>query len=164
VASLVSLAQAREHLRVTTTDLDGDIWAKAQEATGIILDYLKTTRTTAIASISVANPTVITTVVPHSLTSGATSTIAGTTTTPTVVGAQVITVTGPYTFTVPVNVTVGQSTEAGTVASPVWTDATAPGQVKAAVKLVLEDLHEHRPIDWEVIRRLLERSRDPALA
>jgi hypothetical protein len=170
MAALVSLELAKIHLRVPDDDHDWDINVKVEQASAIILDYLKV-RLTAIASISVANPTVITTSVPHSLTSGATSTIAGTTTTPTVNGAQVITVTGPTMFTVPVNVTVGQSSAAGTVSSPTWTDATVPGQVQAAVLLMLTRLYEQRGDDekadeacWLAIERLLRRQRDPALA
>jgi hypothetical protein len=70
----------------------------------------------AITSITVANPTHIFTNEPHGLISGNTYTIAGTTTTPTVVGARVVTVVSPREFTVPVNVTVGQSSPAGTIA------------------------------------------------
>jgi hypothetical protein len=119
----------------------------------------------------VANPTVITTTVAHGFTSGVTAPILGTTTTPTVNGAQVITVTGPTTFTVPVNVTVGQSSEAGTVGNAVWTDLTVPGNVTAAILILLTHLHEHRGDDqktdedlWASIARLLVRHRDPALA
>jgi hypothetical protein len=69
-----------------------------------------------IVSISVANPTVITTRENHGLLlPTAAMTIAGTTTTPSVNGAQTATPTGDKTFTVPVNVTVGQATPAGTV-------------------------------------------------
>jgi hypothetical protein len=114
--------------------------------------------------VSAANPAVITTSVPHSLTSGVTATIAGTTTTPTVNGSQVVTVTGLTTFTVPVAVTVGQSTAAGTISSAVWTEDTAPDNVSAAVLCVLEDLYERRPINWDIVRDLLVGLRDPALA
>lgn len=169
MTSLVSLFEAKEHLRVPDDFNDRDIAAKLDEATGIVLDYLKT-RLTAIASIAVGNPSVITTSVPHSLASGVTYPIAGTTTTPTVNGAQVVTVTGPTTFTVPVNVTVGQSAAAGTIGTPAWTDVTVPGPVKAAIKVWLEHLYEREPRTdadektWDATRRLLERLRDPALA
>lgn len=161
--ALVTLSEAKFHLRVSIDDNNVDIWAKAEEATAIVINYLKP-RLIAIASISVANPTVITTSAPHSLTDGATSVIAGTTTTPTVNGAQVVTVTGPTTFTVPVNVTVGQSAAAGTVARSSWDDDTVPGDVKAAILCVLEDLYEHRPINWQGVERLVWRHRDPAFA
>jgi hypothetical protein len=168
--ALVTLSRAKEHLRETTSDRDGDIQAKVEQATAIVLDYLKV-RLIAIETITVANPTVITTSVPHSLTSGVTYTIAGTTTTPTVNGAQVVTVTSPTTFTVPVNVTVGQSAAAGTVGTPTWTEATLPGQVQAAILLVLGHLDTQRGDDmatdqhlWLAIERLLMRSRDPAFA
>jgi hypothetical protein len=52
-----------------------------------------------------------------------------------------------------------------------WTEDNAPGPVQAATLLMLGHLYEHRGDDmktdadlWEAIRRLLERSRDPAFA
>jgi hypothetical protein len=170
--AIISLATAKQHLRIPAedTDHDSDIQIKLAQAEAIILDYLKN-RTIAIESISVANPTVITTSVPHSLVSGVSAPILGTTTTPTVVGSHVVTVTSPTTFTVPVNVTVGQADAAGTVGSPAWTEATAPGTVSAAILLMLARLYEHRgdmeeeDADlWSSIERLLARQRDPALA
>jgi hypothetical protein len=89
--SLVTLEQAKAHLRVVMSDYDDDIQLKCEQATAIVIDYLK-------------------------------------------------------------------------IATVTWTMDTVPQQVQAAILLALEDLHEHRPIDWELQRRLLERSRDPALA
>lgn len=61
-----------------------------------------------ITSASVANPTVITTPVPHGLVSGDKVVISGMTgETPTVSGEYTVTVTGTMTFTVPLNVTIG---------------------------------------------------------
>lgn len=52
-----------------------------------------------------------------------------------------------------------------------WDEITVPWHVRAAVKLMLTHLHEHAGDDmsndedlWNAVRRLLERSRDPALA
>lgn len=163
MAALVTMAAAKDHLRETDDKRDADIYLKLEQANDIIMNYLKN-RTNAIVSISVANPTVITTSTPHSLVTGTSYTMTGTTTTPTVNGAQVVTVTGPTTFTVPVNVTVGQSASAGTVGPPVWTDVTVPRPVQAAILLTLADLNEHRPVNWDVLGNLLMRFRDPALA
>ena len=58
-----------------------------------------------ISSISIANPTVITTAAPHQLTSGDSVTIAGTNSTPVANGDWVATVTGASTLTIPLNVT-----------------------------------------------------------
>lgn len=167
---LVPFDVAKAHLRITDIDHDGDIQSKLEQASGIVLDYLKN-RLTAIESVSVANPTVIMTSTAHSLISGGTYTLAGTTTTPTVNGARVVTVTSPTTFTVPVTVTVGQSAAAGTVGSPAWTDSTAPQPVQSAILLMLTHLYENRgdnmQLDeslWKAVDRLLVRSRDPALA
>jgi hypothetical protein len=98
---LLTLAQAKAQLRVPPDDTsrDEDIYAKVEEASAIILDYLK---------------------------------------------AQ---------------------------ADPTWDEDTVPWHVRAAVKLMLTHLNEHAGDDmsnderlWGAIRRLLERSRDPALA
>jgi hypothetical protein len=168
--AIVSFTVAKAHLRVTDLDHDADIETKLEQASAIIMDYLKN-RLTAIASISAANPTVITTSVPHSLVSGTTYTLAGTTTTPTVNGARVVTVTSPTTFTVPVNVTIGQADAAGTVGSPAWTETTAPTPVQSAILLMLTHLYENRGDDmdaddalWMSLGNMLCRFRDPALA
>jgi len=73
-----------------------------------------------ITSNSIANPTVVTTPVAHGLTTGQVVIIAGVaTSSPAINGSRVVTVTGPTTFTVPVNVTVagtgGTITRASTV-------------------------------------------------
>jgi len=63
-----------------------------------------------ITSISVANPTVITTNIPHGLSNGDIITINGSNSTPIIDGQQTVTVTGVNTFTIPVNVTVAGTT------------------------------------------------------
>lgn len=171
MADLVGLATGKAHLGITVSDYDTDIGVKIAQASDIIRSYLKD-RFTAIASVSAANPAVVTTSVPHSLISGVSYTLADTTTTPTINGAQAVTVTGRTTFTVPVNVTAGQTSAAGTVSTPVLNETNAPARIQSAVLLMLTHLHEHRGDDdmaidaalWEAIRRLLERDRDPALA
>lgn len=62
---------------------------------------------TPITSNSVANPTIVTTTVPHGLVNGDIIVISGSNSTPTIDGEQTVTVTGLSTFSVPVNVTVG---------------------------------------------------------
>lgn len=65
-------------------------------------------RVVPITSNSIANPTVVTTTVPHGLTTGDIVLIAGVSTSdPTINGSRTVTVTGDTTFTVPVNVTTG---------------------------------------------------------
>lgn len=60
-----------------------------------------------ITSNSIANPTVVTTPVPHKLTTGDVVFISGVlTSSPAINGSQVVTVLSPTTFSVPVNVTV----------------------------------------------------------
>lgn len=41
MATVVTLAQAKTHLRITDTDHDADIQAKVDQADGIIRNYLK---------------------------------------------------------------------------------------------------------------------------
>lgn len=65
-----------------------------------------------ITNISIANPTVVTTAVPHGLVTGDKIVVAGSNSTPTINGQQSVTVTDATHFTVPVNVTV--SGNAGT--------------------------------------------------
>jgi hypothetical protein len=93
-AQLVTLAQAKTHLSVTDDAQNADIDLKLEQASAIILTYMK-----------------------------------------------------------------GQAV-AG------WsTGATAvPGNVQAAVLVVVEDLFEHRPINWDFVHGLLVTLRDPALA
>lgn len=59
-----------------------------------------------ISSISVGNPTTITTIGPNNLTTGDSVTITGSNSTPSVNGTYTVTVTGSNTFTIPVDVTV----------------------------------------------------------
>lgn len=99
-------------------------------------DPLASTLSWNIASSSVANPTTITTTVPHGFTMGQNIivTIAGHTgTTPAISGEYQAIVTGASTFTIPVNVTVGGGAT-GTVTSPSYNAATTYG-VGAVVQM-----------------------------
>lgn len=164
MAALVTLADGKKHLNVTSIDRDSDILDKIEQASDIVVDYLKSRGhpTATIEESTVANPTVLTTEEDHGFTTGQTVEIEDhDDSTPDINGSHVLTVITPRTFSIPVNVTVAGT---GGVATMEWTPTTVPKRVRAAVLLVLEDLFEHRPIDWEAQRRLLERSRDPAFA
>lgn len=76
-------------------------------AAGTYFTVTVTSENINIATISVANPTVVTTTDPHGLANGDSVTITGSNSTPSIDGTWTATVTGPYSFTVPVNVTVG---------------------------------------------------------
>lgn len=41
MSALVTLAQAKEHLRITTDDNDADVSLKVDQASAIVIDYLK---------------------------------------------------------------------------------------------------------------------------
>lgn len=99
MAALLTLEDAKQHLRITDTDHDVDVQVALDAAEGIILDYLK----------------------------------------------------------VPI--------------PSVWTAASVPPSVTAAIRLMLAELYEHRGDDltnnerlWNGIAALLMRLRDPALA
>jgi hypothetical protein len=162
--ALVTNEQAKRHLRVTTSDFDDEIELKSEQATAIVLEYLKSraNKRAVIVSSSVANPTVITTEEAHDFANGNTAVIADhEDSAPAISGSYVVSSVTEKTFTIPVTVTTAGSGGTATVA---WDVNTVPQPVQTAILLVLEDLFEHRPIDWDVQRRLLERSRDPALA
>lgn len=63
-----------------------------------------------IATISQANPTVVTTALPHGLSTGDLIQVFGSNSTPSINGEREVTVTGANTFTIPVNVTVAGNT------------------------------------------------------
>jgi hypothetical protein len=173
---LVTFEQAKSHLQYTAdqTDADTAIQATVQAATAIILDYLKgraheSALTVPVATSSVANPTVITTSAPHGLANTNSVFLADHVgSVPRIAGTYTVSNVAASSFTIPVAVTTAGT--GGTV-SPVWTVDTVPGQVHAAILLLLTHLMEHRGDDmgtdaltWEAIGRLLVRARDPALA
>jgi hypothetical protein len=89
-----------------------------------------------VSSVSIANPTTITTSAPHGLVSGEAVTIAGTTTSTSVNGAFTVTVTGASTFTIPVNVTsvtTGTGTWATTKAAIVSNTSAASTVITTSV-------------------------------
>jgi len=173
MASLVTLEDAKTHLRVAQsfTDNDLDIQLKAELASVVILDYLKS-RANVVATIdesSVAVASVITTEAAHGFSTGQTAVIVGhEDSTPDINGSYVVTVIDSTSFSIPETVTVAGTGGTATVA---WTAGTVPGQVQAAVLLLLSHLYENRGEEmktddalWLAIGRLLMRSRDPAFA
>ena len=175
--ALLTLAQAKSHLRITSSDYDADITLKLAQAEEIILNYLKSRahKSAVIESSSVASPTVITTATAHGYTNGDTATITGhEDSVPAIFGPYVVSNVTEFTFTVPVAVTVAGTGGTSTV---LWTGATAPGNVNSAVGLMLAHLYENRGDAaggsigggqpdvniWKAIELLLVRHRDPAL-
>lgn len=174
MAALVTVEVAKAHLRVTSDDQNADINSKIDQASAIILDYLKgraheAASSASIETSSVASPTVITTVSPHSFVNGSSVFISGhIDSVPSINGTWTISNVLSDSFTIPVAVTTAGT---GGTSSVVWTEDTVPGNVQSAVLLMLSHLYEHRGDDqktdealWQAIERLLMRSRDPAFA
>jgi len=117
-------------------------WSIARLATRERWRAVLVTPAIAIATSSIANPTVITTATPHGLASGDTATIAGHTgSTPAVDGARVVTVLTPLTFTVPLNVSVAGAggTVTRTTAVPVISLAEAKLHARMNADVTTED-------------------------
>lgn len=171
MAALVTMQQAKDHLYVTTSDHDADIDRKIQEASDIVIDYLKFRGGvwTTIDTSSVDDPTVITTDEAHGWTNSQIVRIDGhVDSVPPLDGTHVIANVTASSFTIPMAVT--EAGTGGTVTAD-WTTANVPKRVQSAVLLMLSHLYEHRGDDlktdedlWLAIERLLMRSRDPALA
>ncbi len=78
-----------------------------------------------INDITIANPTQVTTTTPHYLTTADVITITGSDSTPSINGANTVTVVDIYSFTVPVNVTVvGTVGSFETISTPVISEAS----------------------------------------
>jgi hypothetical protein len=171
MAALVSLTDAKAHLRVTHDGSDDVIFRQSEEASDTILRYLKRRahNPLTIESSSVASPTVITTEDAHGFANGATVVIADhEDSEPYLNGAYTISNVTTYTFTIPVAVTAAGT---GGRAYVAWTEATVPPAVRSAVLLMLTHLYDHRGEDmtadeqlWLAVERLLMRHRDPVLA
>lgn len=173
---LVSLQAAKDHLNVKGHDFDADIAMKLEQASDIVIDYLKgrAHKRAVIASSSVDTVTVITTVSDHTFVNGESVILLDHVgSVPAVDGVYVIGSGGGNvtrnTFTIPLTVTTAGT---GGSAKVLWTADTAPKPVQAAVLLMLAHLRSDRGdgMDaadlrlWEAIGRLLVRFRDPALA
>lgn len=171
MAKLVTLAQAKKHLRVDGDDQNDVIDLKVVQASDTILSYLKSraNATATITAASVANPSVVTTSAAHGYVNGQTVVIAGdVTSVPTINGAWVISNVLGSSFTIPLNVTTAST---GATATVYWDGTTAPAPIQAAMLLLLTHLYEHRGDDmaadaavWEAVANLCRRHRDPALA
>lgn len=166
--ALVTLEQAKGHLRVTGNDRDLDIAAKLEQASDIILDYLgeRAHGPITIVSSSAAAASVIETDEPHGFSDGATVTIADhEDSVPDINGSHTLTLVSDTEFSIPVVVT--QAGTGGT-ATVQWSALTAPRRVQAATLVMLTHLDEgDMELDeefWKGIERILMRSRDPAYA
>jgi hypothetical protein len=170
--ALVSLEQGKAHLKVRTDDENDLIDQEIEQASAIVLNYLKwpsVHHLVAIETSSVASPTVVTMDTAHGFKNGETVVITGhVDSVPTINGTHVISNVTEDTYTIPVAVTTAGT---GGTAAVQWTADDVPSVVQTAVKLMLAHLHEHRGDDmdadeklWNAISLLLMRLRDPALA
>lgn len=171
MSRLMTLAQAKAHLRVDDDLHNADIDLKTVQASDKILNYLKgrANITATVTSATVANPTILATAAAHGFTTGQTVVITeDTTASPALNGSYTLTVLTGTTFSIPLNVTVASS---GASAVVYWTDLTVPSPVQAAALVLLTHLYENRGQDqmadekvWQAINNLLISYRDPALA
>lgn len=102
--SLVLLASVKSNLGITDTAQDAKLTGLIRAAGAIIRNYLNKYIGGLIASNTLANPTVVTSI-GHGLVTGDTIVIGGSNCTPTIDGSRVITRLSDDTFSVPVNVT-----------------------------------------------------------
>jgi len=115
--------------------IEPPFWAQAYgQAVAPHAVSVRVTPVVTIVSSSVANPSVLTTLVPHGLASGDTTTIAGHTgSTPAVDGSRVVTVLTPTTFSIPVSVSVGGA--GGTVTRTAAADVLTLAEAKSYARL-----------------------------
>lgn len=172
MAALITLQRAKDHLGVTDDDHNADVQFKLEQATDIVLDYLKGRSLTVSTLTSSAGVATVTTRHLHGLTTNDTVYVRGAIE-PEYNGAVVVTVTSTSEFTYAISGTPG-TPATGAIeirVPPAYTQATVPGRVQAAILLVLGHLYEHGGEDmtsdeqlWKAIERLLARSRMPAIA
>jgi len=103
--SLVLLSSVKSNLGIADTSQDAKLTGLIRSAGAIIRNYLNKYIGGLIASNTLANPTVVTSI-GHGLVTGDTIVIGGSNCTPTIDGSRVITRLSDDTFSVPVNVTV----------------------------------------------------------
>jgi hypothetical protein len=172
MARLVTLAQAKLHLRVDGDDQNADIDLKLVQASDMVLRYLKGRRLSLSSITSSGGVATLTTATAHGLTTNDTVTIWGATQ-PEYNGSVVVTVVDPTSLTFAITGTpVSPATGGiGVSVAETWTTATVPSPVQAAVLILLAHLHEQRGDDlsggeavWTGIERLLVSYRTPALA
>lgn len=97
-----------QHLATFTADWDTKTGGAGADDAPV--DYTEDPAQTPIpiTSNSVANPTIVTCTSPHNLTNGDIILVSGVSgSTPTINGERTVTVLGPLTFSIPVNVTIG---------------------------------------------------------
>lgn len=170
--ALVTLAQAKKHLRIDTVDHDVDIALKVDQASAIILRYLKGRRFLISSITSSGGLATVTTPVVHGLTTNNVVSVWGAGE-PEYNGAFTVTVVDTTTFTYPMS-GIPTSPATGVIQASVaetWTALTVPQDIQSAVLLMVTHLFEHRGDDlsggeavWTAIERLLVGRRDPALA
>jgi len=172
MARLVTLAQAKKHLRVDTVDQDVDIALKADHASAMILRYLKGRRIEVSTLVSSGGVAMVTTPTPHGLVTNDVVSVWGATQLE-YNGAFTVTVLTTTTFTYAVSGTPASPATGviGLSTAEAWTDLTVPGPVQASVLLLLAHFYEDRGEDlssdeavWKAIERLLVTYKYSALA
>lgn len=119
-----------------------------KNGSSFIVQFIAAAGPKRITGSTLANPSVITTNEPHGYITGQTVTHSGTNSTPVTDGAQVVTVTGANTYTVPVNVTVAGTTgtsrdSTAPLLSVADIDLIAPKGVSGTINFNTENLVEY---------------------
>lgn len=169
MAALVTMYQAKEHLRIVGSDQDADIAQKVDAASAAVLRHVKGRRIAVTELTSAGGVATVTTAVPHELATGDTVTIWGTSQ-PEYCGSFDVTVTDDETFTFDISGTPDSPATGyiGLTAPQTWTSETVPADIQHAVLLLLTTLYEHRgdsdPGDsWPAVDRLLTPYRIPTM-
>lgn len=169
MAPLITMYEAREHLRIADFEQDADIAQKVEAASAAVLRHVKGRRIDVTELTSAGGTATVTTAVPHGLTTGDTVTIWGTSQ-PEYCGSFAATVTSTTTFTFAVSGDPDSPATGyiGLSAAQTWTATTAPEDVRHAVLLLLTELYEHRGDSeggnaWDAADRLLTPYRIPTM-
>ncbi len=116
---------------------------------GVRLTLIPRWASVAIATTSVANPSVVTTATPHGLVTGDRVVIAGHTgSTPAVNGAYTVTVLSSTTYSIPVNVTVGGTGGTSTKENRYYKFVGTLDSIRPAASIVGERTTRCTAVDW----------------
>ncbi len=170
MAALVTLTEAKTHLRISGSTNDTDVTQKMTAASDAVLRHIGGRRIVVDSLSSSGGVATVVTAVAHGLTTADSVSIWGAEQA-AYNGTFTVTVTDATTFTVVVYGTPETPATGylGLSTAPSWTDVTVPTDVKHSVLLLLTSFYENRgEADdkgaWAAVERLLSPYRLPAMA